>query len=417
MHKYIFLFVVFITNATNLFSQGNSQSPYTRFGIGDIVSKNFGQSKGLGKSSIALFDNEHINIINPATYGSFDSLNFVFEVGLFNNFTKYKTEYSSTYNNNTNLNYLAFGFPITRWWSAAVSLNPYSNVGYNIVTSDSTSHLGKVNYKYVGAGGVNQFIIGNSFKPVKNLYLGVNVSYLFGSLVYSKNADIVENVNSFDYYYYDSTIVKDLYFDFGLLYKFDLKENNYLTIGAIFNNYKNITVSKTSFARLSGNGSTSIIKQSQDEEGIYKFPMNYGLALSYNIDNKLIFTADFITQKWSEAEFFGQTDTMKDSRFISAGIEYIPNKSSINNYFKKIRYRFGGYYSDTYLNLNNNQLNDYGITIGLGLPLRKSKSNLNVSFELGQRGTISNNLIKETYAIVGLNLTLHDFWFMKRKFD
>jgi hypothetical protein len=62
-------------------------------------------------------------------------------------------------------------------------------------------------------------------------------------------------------------------------------------------------------------------------------------------------------------------------------------------------------------------LTDFGISFGVGLPLKRSKTSFNLAFEWGQRGTTDDNLVKENYAKVTMNLTLHEFWFLKRKFE
>ena len=80
-------------------------------------------------------------------------------------------------------------------------------------------------------------------------------------------------------------------------------------------------------------------------------------------------------------------------------------------------YRLGGYYSNYYLEVNETQLEDYGITFGLGLPVRTLKSSINLAFTLGTRGTTQYNLVKENYGIITFNVTLHDLWFRKRRFD
>lgn len=69
--------------------------------------------------------------------------------------------------------------------------------------------------------------------------------------------------------------------------------------------------------------------------------------------------------------------------------------------------------------INNQQINRYGITFGLGLPMGKSSdpSELNIGIELGQQGTKENNLIKESFANLRLSFNLSDTWFQKRKYD
>lgn len=413
------IIVVFLLIATNFFSfaQNSYFSPYSRYGIGDIADKNFGQSKAMGKTSVALRDNEHLNINNPASYSALDTLNFIFEVGYFNKFTNYSTSTQSIKKNDASLSYITMGFPVTKWWYSSIGLLPYSTVGYSIKTADAIPLLDSANYEYVGSGGINRFYIGNSLKIFKNFSIGANISYLFGSLVNYKSVIFTDDLHAFDYFYWDTTHVSDLFFDFGFQYSKKLKNDQAITFGGTFNNKNNINASRSQLIKTRLATSVSTIKDTEEEKGNLEFPMSIGFGVSYTKNNKFIFVADYIQQKWSDSKFFDVSDSLSDSQLISAGIEFIPNHNSLNNYFNRIRYRLGGYYSNSYINVFDNQINDFGITFGFGFPLRKTKTSFNLSFELGQKGTITNNLIKEKYANICLNLTLHDFWFFKRKIE
>jgi hypothetical protein len=101
----------------------------------------------------------------------------------------------------------------------------------------------------------------------------------------------------------------------------------------------------------------------------------------------------------------------------SAGLQFTPNPTALKNYLNRIQYRLGGYYGNTYHKLHGEQLKDYGMTFGLGLPYKNTNSVFDISFCIGQRGTLQNNLIKENYFSVSLNMSLYDYWFIKRKFN
>jgi len=102
---------------------------------------------------------------------------------------------------------------------------------------------------------------------------------------------------------------------------------------------------------------------------------------------------------------------------MNLGIEVTPDPDALRGYFNRVHYRLGGYYSNSYLSIRGEQIKDYGITFGVGLPFKGTKTTFNLGMVLGQRGTLDNNLIKENYGIINLSFTLHDFWFFKRKFD
>lgn len=115
--------------------------------------------------------------------------------------------------------------------------------------------------------------------------------------------------------------------------------------------------------------------------------------------------------------------------FVATGIQYIPDPTKFYQYWKMTHYRMGFYYNQTYLNLNLHNINEFGITFGLGLPIAKTDKGestmirrklppiINVSLAYGNRGTTNNNLIKESFWQFSLSLNIHDIWFIKRKYD
>jgi len=140
-----------------------------------------------------------------------------------------------------------------------------------------------------------------------------------------------------------------------------------------------------------------------------------GVAL--NMDNKWLLMADFSVQDWSAYRMFGETDSLANSMKFSGGLQYTADNMSVNKYWKLIKFRFGGKFQNSYLQLYNTQLNEKSVSFGLGLPLRKTKSEINLSVEIGERGTINNNLIKEQFLHFQIGLSLSDIWFVKRKYD
>ena len=71
----------------------------------------------------------------------------------------------------------------------------------------------------------------------------------------------------------------------------------------------------------------------------------------------------------------------------------------------------------TGLVVNNESIEEFGISFGVGIPVGRLFSNANLSFEWGQRGTTASNLVKETFLNVNISLSLNDRWFEKRKFN
>ena len=63
-------------------AQNNTNSPYTRYGYGDLADQSFGNSKAMGGIAFGLRGGAQINPLNPATYTAIDSLTCIFEGGV-----------------------------------------------------------------------------------------------------------------------------------------------------------------------------------------------------------------------------------------------------------------------------------------------------------------------------------------------
>ena len=81
-----------------------------------------------------------------------------------------------------------------------------------------------------------------------------------------------------------------------------------------------------------------------------------------------------------------------------------------------VHYRFGFRYEHLGIKFAETELKEYAISMGFGLPLRKSRTMVNLGFELGQDGTIQNGLIQERFFRVMLGISIKETWFRKSKY-
>lgn len=423
--RHLIITICFITVINSGNAQNIVNSPYSRFGIGDISWKSFGQSNAIGGIGIGIQNKRHLNIINPASYTGLesgpDSMSFTFEFGFFDRFTTLRTQNLKEKSNDMNFSYMAVGFPITKWLYTSAGIIPFSNVGYYMRDVQSFENIGEVNMDYSGTGGINQFYIGAAVQPLKNLSLGVNFSYLFGSIEQQSSLLFPDDDNYLSSTKTDKTIVGDVRWNFGLQYSIDFGNDYQLTLGGIYGNETKLDVSHDMLLLNSGPSIQDTVLFINDEKNSIVLPGSYGFGFSFGKANKFTVGADYFQQNWENATFLGQTDSLSNSNRVGIGMEFVPNIRAANNYFQRVRYRIGGHYTNTYLQLRENQLNEVGISLGIGLPMPRiqfnalSESIVNVSFEFGKRGTLENNLIKESYGIIRINLTLQDIWFKKRK--
>ncbi|HPG74540.1 MAG TPA: hypothetical protein PLM49_09650, partial [Bacteroidales bacterium] len=211
-------------------------SPYTRYGLGNLSSQNFGPAKAMGGISSAFHSGRNLNIANPAAMASIDSLTFIFEFGMESGLRHFRTTSPSlqALNGDTKLSYLAFGFPVTRWWASSLGVMPYSEMGYNIRSTDTLYNVPKY-YFYEGSGGINQVFWSHGFAPFKNFRIGINMYYLFGlqnrsnSIKFNDDSGAYVNVMEQNIVY-----INDFCFSTGLQYDVLTHENNSLSLGFTF---------------------------------------------------------------------------------------------------------------------------------------------------------------------------------------
>jgi len=406
------------TNMTS-FAQNNTSSPYSRFGYGEISDNGSGKSKGMGGVSIGMRSGSSINTANPASYSGIDSLTFLFEFGAVGKQSLFSDKTSSNGKAFTaNIEYLTMEFPLTKWLAASAGILPYSVVGYSFSNSDSSSmktNSGTDNYinntkTFSGSGSITQAYGGLSTKLGKHFAFGVNVSYLFGSISNSRYLTYDETVGT-----YASTLqtqilnVKDVKLRYGLQYFTELRNKNRLTLGVILE-----TKSKLGGTYSIETSSVDTISTTNGSD--FETPLLIGIGGSYTIKDRITLGADLQFQNWANAKYFGKTDTLKNSTKFRVGAEFLPAKAS-RNYFSRVIYRVGGNISSGYLNINGKSPSDYALTVGLGLPTRGTKTMVNVGFEYGKKGSVSDNQIRENYFKLSISATFNELWFFKRHFE
>lgn len=403
------------------YSQLTTYSPYSRFGLGDLVLQGSARNYAMGGIGLALRDGNYINYINPAAYSEQDTLTFLFDAGLSGNYKVMKTNSQSLSLNNAGLNHFIMGFPITRWFKTSLGLLPYSRVGYKIVDYQLIPNIGITDYSYNGSGGLNKAIWGNAIRINKNISFGINTSYLFGSLTRSRSVSFPSDQNTFSTQSQGRVIINDFYFTYGLQLTMPVHKDYTLTAGMIYEPQSKVRAYNDLFVENILATSTSVLRDTiinyTGDKDHVNLPSNLGVGLTLRSGNKLIVGADFYTQDWSKTQILGEADSLTNSNSIRVGIQYQPDQTDFRNYFKRIQYRAGFHHTETYLKIRGEQLKDYGMTLGLGLPFRNTRTTFNFAVDIGQRGTLSQNLIKENYFNFSFSLSLYDFWFFKRRID
>ena len=405
-------------------AQNNTNSPYTRYGYGDLSDQSFGNSKAMGGIAFGLRDGAQINPTNPASYTAIDSLTFLFEGGVSLQNMNISGGGLKLNAKNASFDYLAMQFRLAPWMAMSVGLLPYSNVGYTVSDSQTTDNDLTYSRSFTGDGGLHQLYVGAGVKVLKNLSVGVNASYFWGDLTRTRSV-IFPQMSSSTYYSYNRQMavsISDYKLDFGVQYTQELTKKHSFTVGAIYSPKHKLNNDYNSTIQV---GSSTTEKM----DATLELPNTFGVGFTYNYDKRLTLGMDYSLQQWSKTEFgiatndinvrqdFEETYAYCDRTKISVGAEYIPNLIG-RSYFAHIKYRLGAYYTTPYYKIDGKKASrEYGVTAGFGLPVPRSRSILSISGQFVRVKGLETNMVNENIFRVSIGLTFNERWFFKRRVE
>ena len=423
--RYILIGILFLMVAHAAKMQGQIQmnSPYSRFGMGALVENGMDpRITAMGGLYYGFQANNLINTANPASYAAFDSVSFIFDGGVFGMVTSLQTSQQTNQGDYISLSHLMFGFPVTRWWRTSFGILPFSYVGYDIYSTEERENEPDVENVYRGSGGYDQLYWGNAFPIGKKLSIGFNLKYMFGSTTRSRGITFPDSIEMKNTYIKQSIRPNDIYGEIGIQYKINLPKDLFMVLGGAFSPQLDISA-KRSYMVTTFFGNINSVQYSYDtvayklnESGSLTLPVRTGGGFTIGKQGQWIAGADFLWQNWEKYTYFGNSDSLRNKWNIALGGEYIPNARSTGSYFQKVAYRAGLHYGKTPLYFKGQHLNEFGISFGVGFPIKKSKSTVNLSASVGKRGTIQYGLIQENFIRFTLGVNVFENWFFKSKY-
>jgi len=425
--------------STKTNAQGLGNSPYSSLGMGEFYGDGFSDNTGMGQSGVSTGNGFQINNLNPALWvrNKFTTL----DIGIIGQYKDIASGTSRQQNAGGNLAYVAISFPVSPKWTLGVSLKPYSFVDYENSQTRSipgaTSQpifnstggiLGYTSpdaiYYNSGKGGINKASVTNAFQIGKYLSLGLESSYYFGNI--RKASEVLIPLDFSSNYLVglsDRTTYSDFAFRAGAALRVPIKKDNklFLNLGGTYSIKTDIAARQTSVFELSQNSfvipgaSDTLIN---DIKGSLTLPSQYQVGMSLEWPFKLVLSADYSNQSWSEYRGFNKSsDGLKNVGRVHLGVEYLPRFSSLH-YFELVRYRVGFSHGKTPYTIDNRDVNDTNVSLGLTLPMGRGYQNfISVAFVGGQRGAVGSGMVRERYGRVVLGITLLDKWFVKQKID
>lgn len=384
-------------------------TPYSKMGYGMLNDNVSSIQRSMGGVGYAMEGGRIINVMNPASYADVDSLTFLWDVGIDLSNLWSKENGKQGYNFGAGLDYLTGHFKVSKGLGASFGLLPYSSVGYAYggdIVGGSESRSGN--------GGLNQLYLGVGYEPVKNLSVGLNIAYLFGTTL---NTTLISSNSSS--YFTRNMKMRDWNTQVGIQYSLPLfKNRDRLTVGATFQPKKSYhghtwgTRYDSQDSKVDTIGYTSM-------KGNYQQPYSIGVGVSYMLNHRLTIEADYTFQKWSSAKYtpiggIEAQNTKFDDRWkLALGMQYTPNKRG--SYFGAMSFRAGAFFNHDYMLFDQSHLRDYGLSVGVGLPAPGSKTTINLGVEWRHREATPVSLISENYLNITIGVNFNELWFWKSR--
>ncbi len=396
-------------------AQDATSSPYSFYGLGDQKFKGTIENRSMGGLSV-FQDSIHINLQNPAQYAHLKRTTLA-TAATFQTATL-KTNEQNENARRTNLDYLAFGFPMGKF-GAGFGLMPYTAVGYQVTATDDSN----LTRAYEGSGGVNKAYLGGGYKINKNFSVGAEFNYYFGSIETSSLYAVTDV--QYGSQEFNESQASGSSINLGLTYKGKIN-SKVVAMGSLTyspeGKVKLDNIRKISTVQIGADGGVVIVDPVSVEvpKTEVALPSKISVGGGFGVPSKWMVGTEFtMSDDSSFGNRFNDIDNVSfdNGMKYSLGGYYTPNANSYSNYFNVITYRAGFKYEKTGLIVNTRSIEDVSISAGMGFPIGGNFSNINLGIEYGKRGTTASGLVQENYLNVSVGLSFSDRWFVKRKID
>lgn len=402
--------LLLLLSCGRLYSQ-TTNSPYSILGIGDIETDYYNRTGGMANTGQAYRSEKFLINNNPASYTALQQQFFSFEIsgkGQFVNYAGTPLQDYSASGKDFAIKRISVGTKITSWWGSSGGLMPYSESNYSFSSVKNIQGTNSsVPVTYDGSGGVNQVYWGNAFEPFKHFSVGVNASYLFGSLTQTENlvtAGLGTTLTTTRQTYY-----KNFNFTYGAQYYIPVTKKWDVNIGGTYTPQHQLAAA----ASVTVTDNSTQVSSTTDNinSTSFKLPNASGFGFSVTKNKKYTLSGDYKYQGWTATNYTGINYALRNSNRYSLGFEISNKKTFFNTLFEKNYLQAGVYYGTSYLDINNHQLNDKGITLGYGVNSKRNPQlGLSLGIDVGQRGTTQADLIRENYINFTLTVTYRDLW-------
>lgn len=411
-----------------------SYTPYSIFGVGDLASPGTAYNKTMGGVGIASRSHRFLNPLNPAAVTARDSLAFMADYSIFQDNKMFRQGDLRSASNTANIGDIMLSFPIWRSSAMMVGVMPLSSTGYGYsysVTDPSIiGRTGNISYAAAGQGSIYQLFAAAGVTFRRRLSLGAEFIYYFGKT----EKTYIETFSDASYNGASNGHILQIQAPAGKLgiqYEQPLGTKASLTLGATYKTAAKLGGYTESYRYSTGTAASDTLYYRKGTPDGVSLASEKGIGLSFSYADKLMVEFDYTRSDWrgtglDKAEAFTGnitagaghsvfTTTLSESYRL--GVEYVPNRSDIRYYWRKIAYRAGAYWKNEYYLLDGAPVNAAGITLGATLPVFRWYNGITFGIDFGQRGSLKGDMIRERYINFSVGFNLFDIWFQKFSYD
>lgn len=409
MNKRILAILLIMFSVIGAMADNGINSPYSRYGVGVLADQSLGTNRQMGGLGYALRSHRFVNLKNPASFSTADTLTMLFEAGFSMQNVNFKEGNKRINAKNASFDYVAMQFRLCKGLGMSAGFLPYSNVGYSFSTTSSQGTNEVHSETYNGTGGLYQPYIGLGWSPFSWFAAGVTGSYIYGDITHQVVSEFANSTNRSKTY---NAIIRNYKVDFGVQFMSKLAAKHHLTLGATYSLGHDMNAKATL---------TETTSDATNETSIpsgFVLPNTYGGGFAYKYDDQWTIGADYTYEQWSAATFFDAISTGTDRSKISIGVEYSPKELS-KNLLKMMNYRAGIHYAQPYTRINGHEgCDEYGISAGVSVPFYNNNNSyshgtLHISGQFIHLRPRSAGLITENYLRINIGITFNESWFMK----
>lgn len=414
------------------FAQNITKSPYSALGLGEAQFGGSATLHGMAQLSQGVRLQGLLNTQNPASYSALQTA--VWDVGGIGTFGTISSSTQSGGVSNASFAYLTAGFRLSqkRGWGLSFGIMPYTGVGYsinrNVVTSTFTA-----TEENKAQGGLSRFYLGTGFRITPKWSAGVNAGYTFGKIAKVTFLNIPASYNMFNLVENRDRYLDGFVFDLALQYAdtFSVVDKSLnirryrFSAGVTVTPMANLNAVDDYNVRTLGVGVTKYqsigkdtVANNNNDKGTISMPMSIRGGLFFQEIDHWGIGVDGSYTAWKDYRAFGSSDSLKNSFGFQIGAFYKHNDNKSKSYFNQVEYRAGMRFDNGTISTQGKNVSSIGFSVGLGLPIDKVISKVNISAEYLLRGTTEQNLLREEYFRLVIGVSISDNqWFRRYKYD